>query len=63
MYTTFDEITQHFNKATLSKKNTIKLALLLFYETKLNNKSFRVLSCAIYTMIKNYVCIGYLACQ
>ena len=30
MYTTFDEITQPFNKATLSKNNTNVLALIFF---------------------------------
>ena len=36
----------------------------MFYETRPNpNKAFRFLSCAIYTIISNYVCIYYLACQ
>ena len=36
----------------------------MFYETRAENpnKYFRVLSCVIYTIIKNYVCIYYLAC-
>ena len=62
--TTFGEITQPFIKATLSKKNTSVLALIMFYETRGDNpkKYFRVLSCVVYSIIKNYVCIEYLAC-
>ena len=65
IYTTFGEITQPFIKATLSKKNTSVLALILFYETRVDipKKYFRVSSCDIYSTIKNYVCIDYLACQ
>ena len=37
------------------------LALLIFYETrKCPKKFFKVLSCVIYTIIRNYVCIDYL---
>ena len=65
MYTTFGEITQHFIKATLSKNNTSVLELIMFYYIRADNpkKAFRVLSCAIYTIIKNYVCIHHLAFQ
>ena len=54
MYTTLCKITQPFIKATLSKNNTIVLALIMFYETIEDNprKYFRVLSCVIYTIIK-----------
>ena len=63
--TTFGEITKPFIKATLLKKNTSVLELIMFYETREDNtkKSFRVLSYVIYTIIKNYVCFDYLACQ
>ena len=65
MCTTFGEITQHFIKATLSKKNTSVLSLIMFYDTRAENpeKAFRVLSFIIYTRIKNYVCIDYLDCR
>ena len=65
MYTTFGEITFFLIKTTLSKKNTSVLALMIFYETRADNpkKYFRVLSCVIYSIIKNYVCVDYLACQ
>ena len=65
MYTIFGEITQLFIKATLEKNNTSVLALIMFHETRADNprKSFRVLNCVIYTVIKNYVCIDYLAYQ
>ena len=65
MYTTFDEITQPFMKSTLPKNNTSVLELLMSYEIRADNpkKYYRVWSCAIYTIIKNYVYIDYLACQ
>ena len=62
MWYTFGEITQPFIKNTLSKKNTRVLALIMFYETIGDNpkKYFRLLSCVIYTIIKNYVFIYYI---
>ena len=65
MYTTFREITQASIKATLSKNNTSALALIMFYYTRADNtkKYFRLLSCFIYNIIKDYVCIDPLACQ
>ena len=65
MYATFGEITQHFIKATLSKYNTSVFTLIMFYDTGEENhkKYFKVLSCVIYTVIKNCVCIDYLAFQ
>ena len=62
MYTTFVEITQPFIEATLPKKNTSVLALIMFYDTRADNprKAFRVLSCVIYNIMKNYFCIDYL---
>ena len=37
----------------------------MFDETRVDNpkKYFRVLSCVIYNIINNYICINYLACQ
>ena len=35
----------------------------MFYETIEDEKYYIVLSCVIYTIIKHYVCIDYLACQ
>ena len=54
-----------FIKYTMKKKNTRVLAWVMFYETGHKNvtKYFRVLSCVIYSIIGNYVCIDYLACQ
>ena len=63
MLTTFGAITQLFIKAKLFKNNTRVLALLFFYETRADKIAYRVLSCAVYTIIKNYVCIDDLACQ
>ena len=64
MKTTFGTITQPNIRATLSNKKIV-LSLLMFYETIAYNpkKYFKVLSYVIYTIIKNYVCIDYLACQ
>ena len=62
IYNTFGEIKQPFIKATLSKNNTSVLALIMIYDTRADNpkKYFKVLSCVIYTIIKNYVCIYFL---
>ena len=58
--TTFSAITQPHIKTILAKKKTRVVALLMFYETRKNpKKAFKVLSCFIYTMIINYVCIDY----
>ena len=36
----------------------------MFYETRKNvKKAFKVFSCFIYTIIRKYVCIDYLACE
>ena len=45
--------------------NMCVIALLMFYENRINNKMkvFRVLSCALYYVIENYVCIDYLCFQ
>ena len=59
----FGAITQPFIKATLLKKKRRVLSLLLFYEKRAEKNVYKVLSCIIHTIIKNYVCINYLACQ
>ena len=40
------------------------MALILIYETVgiSIKKVFRVLSCVVYTLVDNYVCIDYLSC-
>ena len=62
---TFGAITQHHIRATFPKNKTRVLELLIFNETRADNtkKSFRVLSCVMCTIIKNYVCIDYLSFQ
>ena len=52
-------------KDYLRKKNTCVMELMMFYE---NNgvkpkKVYRLLSCVIYYLIDNYVCIYHLSCQ
>ena len=62
--TTFVAITQPHISKILAKTNIIVLPLLMIYETrKYPKKVFRVLSCVIYTIIRNYVCIDYLASE
>ena len=62
--TTFGAITQPHISKILAKKNTRVLELLMFYDTRENPyKCFKVLSCVIYTIIRNYVCIDYLASE
>ena len=65
MKTIFGAITQPYLRTTLAKNNTRVLALLMFHDTRGENPdtSFRVLICVSYTIIKNYVCIDYLAYQ
>ena len=64
MNNTFGPITQPHIRATLTKYKTRVFTLLIFYETRKNTKkAFKVLSCAIYTIIINYVCFDYLACE
>ena len=60
----FGSISQPHIKTTLSKNRTIVLALFMFYETRNSpKKAFKVLSCVIYTIISNFACIDYLACE
>ena len=63
MKTTFGVITRPFIRATLLKNKTRVLELLMFYETREERIAYRVMNYVIYTIIKNYVCIDYLACQ
>ena len=63
MNTKFGAITQPFIKAILLKKNTRVLEVIMFYDTRAYNIAYIVLSCVIYTTIRNYVCNDYLACQ
>ena len=58
MKTKFCDIIQPFIRATLLKNKTRMLALLTFFKTRAEKISYRVLSFVIYTIIKNYVCIG-----
>ena len=61
-FTTFGKISQPFIIANLKKKNE-SVELILFYETGAEKIAYRVLSCVIYTTIKNYVYIDYLDFQ
>ena len=41
------------------------MALIMIYENigQISKKVYRVLSCGVYSLIYNYVCINYLSCQ
>ena len=62
---TFHERKMKTIKCCLRKNNTCVMALIMFYENNLlkPKKSYRVLSCLLYSLIDNYVCIDYLSCQ
>ena len=65
MKTTFSTSTMtHISKIIL-KPNTRVLALFMFLRIEKNNvnKMFRVLSCVIYKIISNCVCIDYLGSE
>ena len=65
MKNTFSTTTQSHISKILLKPDTRVLSLVMFYETRKTNtnKMFKVLSCVIYTIIINYVCIGYLVSE
>ena len=47
------------------QKNMCVIALVMSYENKTNNatKVHRVLSCVLYYIMDNFVCIDYICCQ
>ena len=49
----------------MRKKYTCIISLIIFYESKTINpvKLYRVLSCVLYSIIYNYICIDYLCFQ
>ena len=61
---TFHPNTMKKIRNVMRKKDTCVIALIMFYESKkIPMKVYRVLSCVIYYIIENYVCIEYLCCQ
>ena len=52
-------------KNSLMKKNTFVMALIIIYENNgdIPKTLYRVLSCVVYYLIDNYICIDYLSCQ
>ena len=52
-------------KKFLMKKNTSIMVLIMIYENngEIPKTFYRVLSCVVYTLIDNYVCIDYISCQ
>ena len=65
MNDTFGTLTKPFIRNNMKNNNTRVIALVTFCETRHKNstKAFRVLSCVIYTIIENCVCIDYLDFQ
>ena len=63
MYTEFGTATKPFIKTTFSKKENKSIRINNFFETGSEKIAYRVLSCIIYTITKNHVCIDYIACQ
>ena len=49
----------------LRKKNTCVMEVIIFYENngEKPKKVYKVLSCFVYSLIENYVCIDYLLCK
>ena len=49
----------------IKNKNTCVMALIMIDENNGGNAKtvYRVLSCVVYYLINNYVCIDYLLCQ
>ena len=49
----------------LKKNNKCVMELIMFYENngEKPKKMYRVLICVLYSLMENYVCIGYLLCQ
>ena len=60
-----------FHSRTIKKRdctknnNTCVMTLIMIYDNNGGNakKVYRVLSCVVYSLIDNYVCIEYLSCQ
>ena len=52
-------------KDYLRKNITCVMALIIFYENNglKTKKVYRVLSCVVYYLIEDYVCIDYISCQ
>ena len=52
-------------KDFLMRKNTCVMALIMIYENngEIPKQLYRVLSCVVYYLIENYICIEYLLCQ
>ena len=61
----FSDGTMKAIKNCLMKKNTFVMALLMIYENtgEIPKQMYRVLSCAVYSLIENYACIEYLSSQ
>ena len=58
MKTTFGTMNQQHISKIVSITNAILLALVMFYDTRQKKqKKFKVLSCVIYKIIINYVCL------
>ena len=52
-------------KYCLRRNKTCIMALIMFYENngERPEKVYTMLSCVVYSLIYNYVCINYISCQ
>ena len=46
----------------LKKTNACVMALIIIYENNGEKKVYKVLSCVLYSLIENNICIDYLLC-
>ena len=62
--TTFGAMIQQLiSKIVLKKNKSVSIIYVLWDQTKKPKKNFKVLSCVIYTIIRNYVYIDYLGSE
>ena len=61
----FDSLAMETIKNCLKKNNTCVMPLMMIMRIteEIQKKLYRVLSCVVYYLIENYVCIDYLSCQ
>ena len=62
---TFYENIMENIRDVIKNKDTCVIAIIMFYESKGRNpiQVYMVLSCVLYSLIKNYVCIDYIYFQ
>ena len=61
----FSNLTMKTIKHCLMKKNKSIMALIMIYENNVKDTKtvYIVISCVVYTLIENYICMDYLSFQ